>query len=188
MRKFDTGATRDSEGSKPDYEGFLSPLVLQRFAAYMHKHRVLPDGSLRGSDNWQRGIPREVYIKSAFRHFVALWSAHRGHKTEEDIETSLCALLFNVQGYLHELLRDIPGHEGEPGPVKNTGFGPEAGLNRPAEWADRVIECPYCYDVGSGECCPGRIGEYFCSRREGHEGPHVACAPGMGMHIISSCP
>jgi len=106
MRKFTTGATRNSDEDKFDYEGFLSPLVLERFAEYMHKHRKQADGELRSSDNWQKGIPKEAYMKSGWRHFFSWWKAHRGLKTEEDIEESLCALLFNVQGYLHETLRE----------------------------------------------------------------------------------
>src|SRR5262249_20215749 len=56
-RIFKTGATRDTDTGKLDYEGFLSPLVLKRYAEYMHQHRVMKDGAMRASDNWQRGIP-----------------------------------------------------------------------------------------------------------------------------------
>lgn len=104
MRTFETGATRDAETGKLDFEGFLSPLVLERFAQYMHKHRTLADGSLRASDNWQAGIPRDVYMKSLFRHFIDAWSAHRGHPARDTLDEALCAMLFNAMGYLHELL------------------------------------------------------------------------------------
>ncbi len=105
MRQFETGATRDADVDKYDYEGFLSPLVLERYAQYMHKHRVQADGRMRDSDNWQRGIPRDAYMKSGFRHFMDWWRAHRGLPAREGMEEALCALLFNVQGYLHEHLR-----------------------------------------------------------------------------------
>ena len=105
VRVFTTGATRDGAQGKPDYEGYLSPLVITRFGEYMTKHRIVADGSLRASDNWQKGIPPEEYIKSAFRHFVAWWLIHRGTGTAEDLEEALCAVLFNVQGYLHEHLK-----------------------------------------------------------------------------------
>lgn len=107
VRKFDTGATRDTDEGKIDYEGFLSPLVLARFGAYMTKHRVQSDGSLRASDNWQKGIPLDAYMKSAWRHFMDWWREHRrGTVVGCDVtEEALCALLFNVQGYLHELLK-----------------------------------------------------------------------------------
>jgi len=35
VRTFDTGATRDTEDGKLDYEGFLSGRVLKRYAEYM---------------------------------------------------------------------------------------------------------------------------------------------------------
>lgn len=106
IRKFKTGATRDTNEGKYDYEGFLSPLVIQRFAEYMNKHRKQSDGSLRDSDNWQKGIPKDAYIKSAWRHFHDWWMEHRGYKSREGTEEALCALLFNVQGYLHEYLKE----------------------------------------------------------------------------------
>jgi hypothetical protein len=109
IRCFETGATRDTDYGKLDYEGFLSPLVLERFAQYMDSHRKMADGSLRDSDNWQKGIPQDAYMKSAWRHFMDVWKAHRG-VGETDIEEALCALLFNVQGYLHEHLKEQRGH------------------------------------------------------------------------------
>jgi hypothetical protein len=105
IRKFDTGATRDLDASKLDYEGFLSPLVIERFAQYMHENRVMADGSLRDSDNWQKGIPPEAYAKSGFRHFFDWWKEHRGIPTDEGLERACCGLLFNVMGYLHEHLK-----------------------------------------------------------------------------------
>lgn len=105
IRQFDTGATRDTSQGKFDYEGFLSPLVLERFAEYMHKHRTQSDGSLRDSDNWQKGIPMDAYMKSGWRHFMDWWKIHRGIKIGTDIEDVLCAVMFNVMGYLHEVLK-----------------------------------------------------------------------------------
>lgn len=104
MREFETGATRDSEENKFDYEGFLSPAVLETFGDYMHTHRKQADGKLRDSDNWQKGIPLTAYMKSMWRHFMDLWKAHRGLPAPPKKE-SLCALLFNVMGYLHEELK-----------------------------------------------------------------------------------
>jgi hypothetical protein len=116
LRRFASGATRDTDDGKLDYEGFLSPLVLRRFAEYMHKNRIQSDGSLRDSDNWQKGIPQDVYMKSMWRHFMDVWTIHRrytvAHESGQavdpegyELEEALCALLFNVQGYLHELLK-----------------------------------------------------------------------------------
>lgn len=105
-RKFDTGATRDTDEGKYDYEGILSPRVLERFGEYMNKHRVQSDGSLRDSDNWQKGIPKDAYVKSGFRHLMDWWKEHRGIATKDGLEEALCALMFNVMGYLHEHLKE----------------------------------------------------------------------------------
>lgn len=105
MREFTTGATRDNDDTKHDYEGFLSPLVIERFGVYMTKHREQADGQVRASDNWQKGIPKDAYMKSAWRHFLDWWKEHRGIGSREGLEDALCALFFNVQGYLHEHLK-----------------------------------------------------------------------------------
>lgn len=107
-RTFDTGATRDTGQDKLEYAGFLSPTVLRRFAEYMHKNRFLRDGSMRASDNWQKGIPLSVYEQSLWRHFMDFWALYRGHPEcaeEKDMQTVLCALMFNVMGFLHETLK-----------------------------------------------------------------------------------
>lgn len=109
MREFSTGATRDDSDSKFDYEGFLSPIVLERFGEYMHKHRKQADGKLRDSDNWQKLFGEDHYnvcIKSAWRHFMSFWKSHRGYSTEEDIEESAMALIFNIQAYMYKRLKD----------------------------------------------------------------------------------
>ena len=105
MREFGTGATRNDDDDRYDYEGFLSPLVIQRFGEYMHKHRKQADGKLRASDNWQKGIPLGAYMKSGWRHFMDWWMGYRRREWTPALEDTLCALLFNVQGFLHELIR-----------------------------------------------------------------------------------
>lgn len=108
IQKFDTGATRDIATDKLDYEGFLSPLVLEAFGTYMHHHRKMLDGSLRDSDNWQKGMPLTVYMKCGWRHFFDWWKEHRGLPSREGLVFALLGLLFNVQGYLHETLKNNP--------------------------------------------------------------------------------
>ena len=76
-RYFSTGATRDTDQGKLDYEAFLSPIVLRRYGEYMHEHRMQSDGELRDGDNWQKGMPRDQYMKSGFRHFMDWWTFHR---------------------------------------------------------------------------------------------------------------
>ena len=113
-RLFATGATRDADTGKLDYEGFLSPIVLRRYAEYMHACRtrnVPPGQALRSSDNWQKGIPREQYVKSLIRHAVEVWLIEDGFEARDekgnaiDLETALCAILFNAAGRLFEELK-----------------------------------------------------------------------------------
>lgn len=106
IRTFPTGANRSADAGKPDYEGFLSPLVLHKFGEYMSKHRVLPNGELRASDNWTNGIPRKQYLKSLLRHVMDVWALLRGWPTissEQDLSEALCAVMFNTMGLLHEV-------------------------------------------------------------------------------------
>jgi hypothetical protein len=119
MQTFATGATRSASDDKLDYEGFLSPIVLRRYAQYMHANRVQRDGQLRASDNWQKGIPRENYRKSLIRHLIDFWIGARGFEVERpadlretiayDENDILCAILFNVMGHLHENLKESFG-------------------------------------------------------------------------------
>jgi hypothetical protein len=113
VREFETGATRDLDISKIDYEACLSPIVLEAFGEYMLSCSVQADGSKRPGDNWQLGITFNSYIKSLLRHVWDLWKLHRGYPTIDkktgkpvNKETALCAIIFNAQGYLHELLKE----------------------------------------------------------------------------------
>lgn len=108
VRSFTSGATRSSDAGKLDYEGFLSPLVLERFAQYMNANRVQPDGTIRASDNWQKGLPRHQTLKSLLRHVMDVWLIMRGARAG-NLESALCAVIFNAQAILHEILigRDV---------------------------------------------------------------------------------
>jgi hypothetical protein len=103
---FKTGAYRDVSDDKLDFEGFLSPLVLEEYAKYMHHHRKQSDGKIRASDNWQLGIDKNTYIKSGWRHFHDWWLEHRGYRSREGIRFALCGVIFNAMGYLLELLKE----------------------------------------------------------------------------------
>lgn len=111
-RYFESGAYRDVDENKNDFEGFLCPLVMGEFGKYMTKNRKQSDGNIRDSDNWQKGIPKSQYIKSLFRHFHQLWLLHRGYKSKDEkgnlvtIKDACCGIMFNIQGYLHELLKE----------------------------------------------------------------------------------
>jgi hypothetical protein len=102
MRTFESGANRDAEDGKFDYEGFLSPIVLERFAAYMHENRILKDGSIRDSDNWQKHFGEQHYdvcMKSLLRHVMDMWMEHRGLSSREGIDKAMMGILFNVMAY-----------------------------------------------------------------------------------------
>ncbi len=111
IRKFETGATRDTDNGKFDYEGFLCPRVLWEYGNYMHQHRRQANGELRDSDNWQKGIPKNVYVKSMVRHVFQVWTIHRGYScvdekgNEVTMKSALCAVVFNCFGHLFEILR-----------------------------------------------------------------------------------
>lgn len=108
-REFESGANRNSSEGKFDYEGFNSALVDHSFAKYMHHHRKLEDGTLRDSDNWQKGFGDnhfDVCMKSAWRHFVDMWKEHRNLSSRDGIDSAICGLLFNVMAYYHKLLMD----------------------------------------------------------------------------------
>jgi hypothetical protein len=116
IRTFESGATRNDDKGKPDYDGYLSPLTIKRFGAYMTEHRVQANGDVRPSDNWQAGIPMPEYFKSLWRHFIDAWTLHRislvRTLTPEEVkefEDALCAIMFNTMGYLHEWLKVYKG-------------------------------------------------------------------------------
>ncbi len=138
IRTFETGATRDTDANKLDFEGFLSPLVLERFAEYMDKNRKQRDGTYRDSDNWQKGIPFNAYAKSLWRHFFAFWKRHRGYAANESLEDSLCAVIFNASGYLHETLK--------AGAYQAEGLGGLKGV----DWQQGKWVAAYDQHIGAG--------------------------------------
>lgn len=105
IRQFSTGATRNLDDTKPDPEGFLSPYSISAYSDYMNRNRLQADGSVRDSDNWQKGIPLSSYMKSAFRHFLEVWMYHRTGERGSKMQSALSALFFNVHGYLHEVTK-----------------------------------------------------------------------------------
>jgi hypothetical protein len=106
MRSFSTGATRDTAEGKLDPEGFTHPLVMEQFYKYMNMNRLQSDGELRASDNWQKGIPKEAYMKSLKRHCDDVWLEHRGFNSDNGLLAALCGIMFNAMGYMHEELKD----------------------------------------------------------------------------------
>lgn len=107
MRTFWSGATRSTDAGKPDYEGYLSPLVIRRYGEYMTANRVQADGKVRTSDNWTKGIPTSEYLKSLLRHVVDVWLIHRQYpdKATGTLQDALCGVMFNAMGYLFEEIK-----------------------------------------------------------------------------------
>lgn len=102
-RTFDSGATRGTAEGKIDLEGAFSVLSLERYGQYMLEHETDSAGEKRASDNWQAGFPLRSYVKSLLRHLLALWKVDRGFMDlgPKFLEDTLCAIIFNAQGYLH---------------------------------------------------------------------------------------
>ena len=110
MRQFKTGANRNSDRNKLDYNGFLDPRVELSFAKYMHHHRKLDDGTLRDSDNKKKGIPNEQLLKSLHRHFIDVWLLMSDVEVTEDgakvnLEYALNGMKFNINALLYDLLK-----------------------------------------------------------------------------------
>ena len=163
-RVFASGANRDLDTNKHDYEGFLSPLALEAFGEYMTKHRKLPDGTLRDSDNWQKGIPLASYMKSLLRHAVALWKIHRGYYEKDGVDEALGGIVFNAMGYWHELRAREQGFYMETQALKGIGPWPgdpdyRAGGQPVREQMDPVS---FPHERGEHPCCigDGRVEEW----------------------------
>lgn len=106
VRQFDTGATRSPLGDKLEYDGYLNPMVLKRYAEYMKKHQTQSDGNKRAADNWQKNIPIESLHDSKLRHDMDVWLHLRGYHCEatEEIEESLCAAIFGNMAILKQVM------------------------------------------------------------------------------------
>jgi len=115
MRTAPTGATRDALEGKLEYFKFFSVHAFMMYVRYMFDKRIQPDGGLRDADNWQKGMPRQWYYQSLERHAmdIVFYGKDAPDLAEEDLETALCALIFNAQALLHEIAlgRDVQEQE-----------------------------------------------------------------------------
>jgi hypothetical protein len=108
MRNFETGATRNSDDGKMQYARIFDPSIDKAYAEYMNSQRVQADGKVRDPDNWKKGIPVASYLDSQRRHWHDVWCLNTGRPDlaeEKDLVTALCALKFNVDGMLYEVLK-----------------------------------------------------------------------------------
>lgn len=96
IRRFDSGAVRGS-GGKLDFPEYISAHMLYRFSLYMQKN------ALRyGAGNWRKGIPGGEYWRSLTRHFFMLFLEKSEGVTLEPDTDHLSAMIFNIQGLMHE--------------------------------------------------------------------------------------
>jgi hypothetical protein len=170
MNSFDTGATRDTSEGKLDSEGFTHPKVMEQFYKFMNMHRLQSDGKLRDSDNWQKGIPIENYMKSLTRHREDVWAEYRGFETENGLVAGLCGIIFNAMGYLLEdlkkddfVLRDFDGDDPIPEiKARQEKLARKYNADRCAEFSEKSwkgLMKELCRDCGNAPCrCKS---EYF---------------------------
>lgn len=112
IRKFKSGANRNSDSGKLEYYGFNHPIVDLSFAKYMHHHRKLEDGTLRDSDNWWKGFPTRVIIESLSRHIQDVKMIYAGYKVTENgeqvtLEEAINGAKFNLNALQLDNLKDI---------------------------------------------------------------------------------
>jgi hypothetical protein len=112
IRTFNTGATRNALEGKLSYMRALSPAVLRRYVEYLASHRKQADGNLREFDNWKKGIPQDAYCDSLMRHAIDAWARLLGLPSSDGtgIEDLLCAVIFNANGWLFEVLTAKSGN------------------------------------------------------------------------------
>lgn len=105
-RTYETGAYRDTAEGKYVYNGFLDPVVLREYAAYMHANRLQSDGALRDADNWKKGMPVADVFESFMRHVWDIWLELEGEDSRDGLFDALGGAFFNLQALWRELLRE----------------------------------------------------------------------------------
>ena len=103
VRTFATGAVRGTQQGKLDYEGYFTHRFFEGYGDYMERNSHLPDGTVRDSDNWQKGFPIESFVKSGWRHMVGWWKGHRTGKPDLD---ACYGVVFNAIGYIDQTLKE----------------------------------------------------------------------------------
>jgi hypothetical protein len=88
MRKFESGAVRDSNEGKPRPD-LISPL----FKLRLGQHLAL-GAQHYGENNWQKGMSQEVLRESLERHLVS-------HDLGDKSEDHLSAAAFNLMAMIH---------------------------------------------------------------------------------------
>ena len=97
IRKFETGAIRDSEIEKEDYIETISWTAFKRYAQYMTGKKAK-----YGAGNFKKGIPIESYERSLVRHLQKYLENKHEDGVVEVGEDHLSAMIFNIFGIMHE--------------------------------------------------------------------------------------
>ena len=97
VRKFETGAIRDSDADKEDYTETISWTAFRRYAQYMTGKK-----QKYGAGNFKKGIPVESYEQSLLRHVQKYMVNKYENGTVETEEDHLSAMVFNIFGIMHE--------------------------------------------------------------------------------------
>lgn len=97
IRKFDSGAVRDSDKNKESYVETISWVAFRRYSQYMTGKK-----NKYGAGNFKKGIPIESYEESLVRHLVKYLSNKYENEDLEKNEDHLSAIIFNTFGIMHE--------------------------------------------------------------------------------------
>lgn len=97
IRKFKTGAIRDSLEGKEDYTETISWTAFKRYAQYMTSK-----AEKYGKGNFKKGMPIEAYEQSLLRHVQKYMENKYEGGTVEVNEDHLSAIVFNIFGIMHE--------------------------------------------------------------------------------------
>lgn len=101
MRKFETGATRNSDEGRYNPARSIGWRAMAAYANWVEKHATLPDGSKRPTDNWKKGFPLDAIEVSLGRHAMEFLAAvERGDY--EAADESAMGIWFNCQAYVFE--------------------------------------------------------------------------------------
>lgn len=97
IRKWKSGAIRDSEEGKEDYIETISWRAFKRYAKYMTACKVK-----YGEGNFKKGMDIPNYERSLMRHMQKYLENKYEGGTVEVENDHLSAMLFNIFGIMHE--------------------------------------------------------------------------------------
>lgn len=110
---FKSGAIRDNQEGKPDFNETISWTAFNRYAKYMTGKKAK-----YGAGNFKKGIPTSSYVASMLRH-VDKWMRNTYENGQDELnEDHLSAIVFNVFGIMHN-----EGQAALPSPTPPPKYG-----------------------------------------------------------------